>query len=135
MKMKSIPQSICTNLTDEQASAAQGGLFVLVDKLQAIKAGADSGPFFPNDDTYLTIDGDKVFGPKGFSTGTTRTVNAGGDYGSSARIELFDDDNFLRGKDDPLGGFTVSSSTGGKQIRRRVSGSGSTYDVYYRAFG
>ncbi len=127
-----VNEQLFTELTLEQGAIIEGGLFVLVDKLQAINADAD---FIGKDDTYITINGSKIWGPHSFATGNTRTVNRGlGTDGSFARIQLFDQDGFLAGSDDPMGGFTAYN-TYGVQRRARVSGSGSTYDVYYRAFG
>ena len=132
--MLQIPQNLCTDLTDEQASTVQGGLFVVIDKIQNIKAGADSnsGALGGADDTYVTINGNKVFEGK-FQTGDTREVGIGREAGDVASIRLFDEDGVLRGQDDPLGGFTVSSPTSGTKIAT-VSGSGSVYEVYYQAF-
>lgn len=120
-----------TELTPEEGAVIEGGLFTLVSTIQAIEADAD---FFSDDDTYITINGDKLWGPKSFSTGQTRTVNRGLETsGFSARVQLFDEDGFLAGSDDPMGGFTAYN-TFGFQRRARVSGSGSTYDIYYRTF-
>ena len=128
--MTQVQTDLLTELTDEQAATVEGGLFLLITGLQAIKAGAD---LVGNDDTYLTVNGSKLWGSQDFSTGTYRSVNRGLDVGSSGRIELFDQDGWFNGDDDNMGGFTVSSATNG--ARARVSGSGSTYDVYYQAFG
>ena len=128
--MLQIPQSLCTDLTDEQASTVQGGLNVEITGIQAIKADADTGWWWKDDDTFLTIDGKKVFGPKSFKSGTFRKVSIKRDVGSSGRIEAFDEDKVFTGN-DYLGGFTVSSPT--KDGRARISGSGSVYDIYYNA--
>ena len=137
--MLQIPQNLCTEITDEQASTVQGGLFVVIRRIEAVQAGADGGIFggaTQDDDTYLKIDGTTVYGPKSFVTGKTREdINVGREVGSSAKIELFDEDKgglFRRGQDDYLGGFTVSSPT--NDGTATVSGSGSTYNVYYEAF-
>ncbi|NEO03110.1 MAG: hypothetical protein F6K50_49680 [Moorea sp. SIO3I7] len=122
-------EELFTELTPEQGAVVEGGLFILIDQIQAIKAGAD---FIGKDDTYITINGNKIWGDKSFSTGQTRTVNQGTSTpGSFARVQLFDKDRFSR--DDRMGGFTAFN-TFGSQRRARVSGSGSTYDIYYRAF-
>ncbi len=118
-----------TELTSEQAAVVEGGLFITIDKIHAIKAGADT---FSADDTYITIDGGKIWGDYSMTSGQTRTVNRGlSTSGSSARVELFDAD--WPDADDSLGGFTAYH-TNFEQRRARVSGSGSIYDVYYRAF-
>jgi len=123
-------QELFTELTPEQGAMVEGGLFIFIDQIQAIKAGAD---LIGKDDTYITINGNKLWGDKSFSTGQTRTVNIGTSTPASfARIELFDKDGFLN-RDDPMGGFTAFNTFGSQQIMR-VSGSGSIYDIYYRAF-
>ncbi|MEH2145896.1 hypothetical protein [Nostoc sp.] len=118
-------------LTPEEGAVIEGGGGVLIiDQLQAIKANADT---FGDDDTYITVNGSKLWGPGGFSTGQTSGVNRGLGVDFPTRVELFDEDGFLNGSDDSLGGFTVNGPTNGTAITR-VSGSGSTYDVYYRVF-
>ncbi|MBD3884668.1 hypothetical protein IFO70_23300 [Phormidium tenue FACHB-886] len=124
-----LDDQLFTDLTAEQAAVVEGGAKLLsVRKIQAIRAGADT---FGADDTYLTINGEKVFGPRGMSTGNTATVNRAVEFSGSATISLFDEDGFLNGDDDFMGSFSVSQATQGTQ-RARVSGGGSTYDVYYR---
>ena len=130
--MFEIPESLCSDLSDEQASTVQGGLTVNVTGIQAIKADADTGWWWKDDDVYMTINGRKVYGNQSFKTGTFRKLNVSRNVGATGRIQLFDDDNVFTG-DDSLGGFTVSKPT--KDGRARISGSGSIYDVYYRAFG
>lgn len=123
-------QQLFTELTPEQAATVEGGLFLLIDKIQCIKADAD---LIGKDETYLTVNGSKIWGPKKMGSGQTRTVNKGLDVGKSGVVRGFDDDFWLN-NDDYLGGFTVSSATNGQKVAR-ISGSGSKYDVYYRAFG
>lgn len=124
-------EQLFTELTSEEASVVEGGLAIIISSMQAIRAGADT---FGADDTYITADGRRIFGPVSFSSGQSRSVGAGAENGrSSIRINLFDEDGFLGGGDDSLGGFTARN-TNGAQVRARVSGSGSTYDVFYRAF-
>ena len=117
-------EQLFTELTLEEGAVIEGGKFVSIQKIQAIRADAD---FIGQDDTYITIGGTKIWGEFGFSTGQTRNVNRGRTFGSSTRVALFDEDP---GNDDSLGSFTVSGLTNGSIAR--VSGSGSTYDVYYR---
>ncbi|MBE9106911.1 hypothetical protein IQ229_18860 [Nostoc cf. edaphicum LEGE 07299] len=123
-------EQLFAQLTPEEGAVIEGGGFLLIEQLQAINADADT---FGDDDTYITVNGSKIWGPNGFSTGQTFVVNRGLGVDLPARIELFDEDGFLNGSDDSLGGFTVFGATNGT-ARARVSGGGSTYDVYYRAF-
>lgn len=132
--MIQIPQNLCTDLTDEQASTVQGGRKLTIKRIQAVKAGADPGflggsLFSSADDTYLTVDGKQIFGPEQFSTGTSISVNKSLEVGDTATIRAFDDDNFLRFGDDDLGSATVSKATAGGVAT--LSGSGSTYEVFY----
>lgn len=120
---------LVTELTSEQAAVVEGGAKqVFIRKIQAIRAGADT---VGADDTYITVNGSKMFGPRGMSTGNTASVNRGVGFSGSATVSLFDQDGFLNGADDFMGSFSVSSVTRGTQVAR-VSGSGSTYDVFYR---
>ena len=122
-------EQLFTELTPEQAAVVEGGLFIHIERLDAIKAGADT---LSKDDTYIKINGEKIWGKESFRTGQKRDVNRGLSVDSSfARVTLFDQDF---GDDDYLGGFTAYN-TSGSERRAQVSGSGSTYDVYYRAFG
>ncbi|MBD2449670.1 hypothetical protein H6G76_21365 [Nostoc sp. FACHB-152] len=125
-------EQLLTELTPEQAATLEGGLFLLVDGFQAINAGADT---FNGDDTYITVNGQRLAGAyDGVSTGQFIAVNRGLGVSDFANVDLFDeDDGFLSGSDDYLGGFTVTGVTNGQAVTR-VSGGGSTYDVYYRAF-
>ena len=133
--MTQVQKELFTDLSQEQCETVEGGLFVFIDTMQAVKAGAD---FIGKDDTYVTVDGSKIWGVKSFSSGQTRTLNIGTSVdGSSARVNLFDDDPSgfpFYNKDDSMGGFTAYNTNGALR-RARVSGSGSTYDVYYRTFG
>ncbi|MEH2295630.1 hypothetical protein [Nostoc sp.] len=124
-------EQLFTQLTFEEGAVIEGGGGILfIDQLQAINAGADT---FGDDDTYITVNGSKLWGPGGFSTGQTSGVNRGLGVDFPASIALFDEDGGFNGDDDYLGGFTVNGPTNGTAIAR-VSGSGSTYDVYYRVF-
>ena len=132
--MIQILQNLCTELTDEQASTVRGGRKLTIKRIQAVKANADPGflggsLFSSDDDTYLTVDGKQIFGPKQFATGTSLTVNRSVEVGDTATIRAFDEDSFLRFGDDPLGSATVSKATTGGVAT--LSGSGSTYEVFY----
>ncbi|MEH2417296.1 hypothetical protein [Nostoc sp.] len=123
-------EQLFAQLTPEEGAVIEGGGFLLIEQLQAIKANADT---FDDDDTYITVNGSKLWGTEGFSTGKTSGVNRGLGVNFPTRIELFDEDGGFNGSDDSLGGFTVNGATNGTAIAR-VSGSGSIYDVYYRVF-
>jgi hypothetical protein len=123
-------EQLFTELTPEEAAVVEGGLYITIDQIQAIRAGADT---FSADDTYITINGSKIWGENSMSSGQSRTVNRGTNVpGSSARVQLFDAD--WPDDDDSLGGFTAYN-TNFQTAVTRVSGGGSTYDVYYRAIG
>jgi hypothetical protein len=105
--------------------------FLLIDSIQAVRADADT---FGDDDTYITVNGSKIFGSTGLGSGKSKSVNRGLGVLGTARVELFDEDGFLNGADDSLGGFTVTQPTNNEVKIQRVSGSGSIYNVFYRAF-
>jgi len=121
-------EQLFSELTPAEAAVVEGGMGLIIDRIHAIKAGADNGN---PDDTYITVDGKKIWGYYSMTTGQSRDVNkTTAPLGSSARVELFDDD---RNAHDGLGGFSARN-TNGVQKRARVSGGGSIYDIYYRAF-
>jgi hypothetical protein len=130
--LNTIDQQLLTDLTVEQSAIVEGGRFLYIQGIQAIKAGADSTS---NDDTYMTFTdstGSKTaLGETSMSTGKYKAVNFGTTFEGVGSIQLFDSDVFF---DDSMGGFQVSSPTNGLAVKR-VSGSGSTYDVYYSVFG
>jgi hypothetical protein len=120
-------EQLFSELTPAEAAVVEGGLRLTIDRIQAIKANAD---FIGPDDTYITVNGTRLWGEHSMSTGQTRDVNRSfTGPGSSLNVQLFDADP---GNDDRLGGFNAVN-TAGVQRRVRVSGSGSIYDVYYRA--
>ena len=117
-----------TELTPSEGAAVSGGAYLYIDKIQAIKADADT---WSKDDTYITVNGHKIWGNYGMGSGQKRDVRRWKRFNSSARIELFDSD---WGSDDNLGGFSVAKKSTNGLARKRVRGSGSTYDVYYRVY-
>ena len=122
-------EQLFTELTAAEAAVVEGGLRLTINRIQAIKAGAD---VVGADDTYITVNGRKIWGDYSMTTGQTRSVNRSlTTQGSSSRVELFDDDPWPN-RDDSLGGFTAVN-TNNRLIRQRTRGSGSIYDVYYRA--
>jgi hypothetical protein len=122
-------EELFTELTPAEAAVIGGGLNLTIHRIHAIKAGADRTS---NDDTYIKVNGQRIGGEYSMSSGGSRLLELNRSIpGSSARVELFDAD--WPDGDDSLGGFTARN-TNGVLDRVRVSGSGSIYDVYYRAF-
>ncbi|MBD2449673.1 hypothetical protein H6G76_21385 [Nostoc sp. FACHB-152] len=121
-------EQLLTELTPQQAATLEGGFFLLVDGFLAINAGADNDS---GDDPYITLNGQSLAGAGDVGTGQYVAVNLGLEVGNFAKVDLFDDDDFFNGGDDYLGGFTVPGAIYGQGVTR-VSGGGSTYDVYYR---
>jgi hypothetical protein len=130
-QLNSIDTELLTDLTVEQASIVEGGLFLYIQGIQAITAGADS---FGDDDTYISYTDSRgkktALGETGMSSGEYKDVSFGTPVFGTGSIQLFDSD---WGRDDSLGGFRVTGPTNG-QVVQRVSGSGSTYDVFYSVF-
>jgi hypothetical protein len=121
-------EQLFSELTPAEAAVVEGGLRVVIDHIEAIEAAAD---FLGPDDTYIQINGKKVWGDHTMSKGELRQVNRSATGpGSSLRVELFDADWDF---DDKLGAFNAVN-TKGVQKRVRVSGSGSIYDVFYRGY-
>jgi hypothetical protein len=122
-------EQLFTELTPAEAAVIEGGLRLVIDRIQAINAGADS---LSADDTYITVNGTKIWGEFSMNTGQTRSVNRTRTVpGSWARVALFDAD--WPDSDDRLGAFDARN-TNGVLTRAQVNGSGSIYDVYYRAY-
>jgi hypothetical protein len=117
---------IITGTTSSHRRNTRG---LTIHSIKCINNSADllNGP----DDTYIKINGTKVWGDYNMSSGQTRSVDLFVINRPSIfmpRVELFDKDGW--GNDDPLGAFTPIETNG--MIRmEQVHGSGSTYEVYY----
>ena len=122
-------EQLFSELTPAEAAVVEGGLRLTIERIQAIRADADTiGP----DDTYITVNGRKIWGDFSMTTGQSRAVNRTlTPSGPSARVALFDAD--WPDSDDRLGAFDARN-TNGVLTRAQVNGSGSIYDVYYRAY-
>jgi hypothetical protein len=129
-------EQLFAELTPKQAALIQGGARTTtvyqfeLQTIHAVQAGADT---LSGDDTFVNVDGRKVFGPSGFSTGSYGDVGYRRELqeGYSLTIDLFDEDDFLNGDNDYLGGLTVAVYPTNGTVSQRVSGGGSTYDIYY----
>lgn len=101
-----------------------------IHSIKCLQNGADS---FGPDDTYIEVNGTRIWGDYNMRRRQTRSVNSNYSppHTGTAWVELFDYDAW--GRDDSMGGFTALN-TGGQVMRQRVYGSGSTYDVYYSAW-
>lgn len=119
-------QELFTELSNEEGSVIQGGYTVTLEKIVAINAGADNGS---KDDLYVKIGGNKIGPEHDMGTGDTAYYNISVEYQTQTNIDLFDADGWLN-PDDHIGTVTAMGFTYGTYIQR-VSGSGSTYDVYY----
>ena len=109
--MLQIPQSLCTELTDEQASIVQGGKKLRIKSITALKAGSDPGNFLglggSADDLFLTIDGKrKSIGE--FDTGDSKHVNIVREVGSEAIVRFWDKDG--DGPADPVGSMHITKN-------------------------
>jgi hypothetical protein len=123
-------EQLFSELTPAEAAVIEGGLRLTIDRIQAIRAGADP---VGADDTYIKVNGTKIWGDYSMTTGQTRSVNRGYTAsGSSAQVQLFDADPWPNG-DDRVGHFTAVN-TNGVLTRERVGENGSMYYVYYRGY-
>lgn len=103
-----------------------------IHSIKCLRNGADSiGP----DDTYIKVNDTRIWGDYNMRRRQTRSVNSNYSPPNTGTVwvELWDCDGRWW-RDDSMGGFTAIN-TGGQIMRQRVSGSGSTYDVYYSAWG
>ena len=107
--MIQIPQNLCTEITDEQASSVQGGKKLRIKSITALKAGSDAGRLFnigSADDLYAVIDGEKVDIGK-FNTGDSKQVNIVREVGKEGVVRFYDEDD---GNDDPVGSMRISEN-------------------------
>jgi hypothetical protein len=131
--ISAIDTQLFTELSTEQAAVVEGGLSqVQILSVRCIKAGADSDG---TDEVFASFNGaDSNFGrPISMRTGSVANFGQSGGSGSSIRVQLFDKDGSNRNAADLLGSFTVRGAVGNPQTRR-ISGSGSTYEVTFTAF-
>ena len=123
-------EQLFSELTPAEAAVVEGGFRVVIDRIQAIRAGADP---VGADDTYITVNGRKIWGHYNMTRGRTRSVNS--HYQSpfateAVRVQLVDYD--WAGGHDNLGGFFAVRTNG--VVKKQVQGSGSIYEVYYSAW-
>ena len=123
-------EQLFTELTPEEGAVIEGGVRLYLVSAKAIKAGADFG-WSNGDDVYAT------FSHTSAKTHTTNDVDTGeivnfykwlNQLNLYTRITLYDDDTI--GK-DYLGHFDVKKTDPKGWYKKRISGSGSTYDVKY----
>jgi len=99
-----------------------------IHSITCIKANGDpTGP----DDTYIKVNGERIWGDYNMNNGRTRSVDRSVDALSNSApwVELFDCDNGWS-RDDWMGGFTAVN-TRGRETMQLVEGGGSIYEVYY----
>jgi hypothetical protein len=123
-----IDESLFTELTADQAEMLEGGKRIDILTVRCIKAGADVGN---PDDLFFVINGQN-FGlgnPISMQTGGVANGGVGATFNGTANVSLFDKDGSGTSGADLVGSFSASSN--GQQTRR-VSGSGSTYDVTFK---
>ena len=108
--MIQIPQNLCTEITDEQASSVQGGKKLRIKSITARKAGSDPANILglgrSPDDLYAVIDGKKVNIGQ-FNTGDSKHVNIVREVGNEAVVRFWDKDP---GPDDPVGSMHITKN-------------------------
>lgn len=119
-------EQLFTELTSEQASVIEGGRKVTVKSITCIKAGADTPSWLNDDDIYIKIGDQRIWGINSMDDGQTMNVNTTVDYSGSTKISVWDDDP---GFDDFIGSITVNGAYGGPA--KTVEGSGSKYSVNF----
>jgi hypothetical protein len=131
-----LSESLFTELTTDQAQMLEGGKRIDILQVRCIQAGADGGDF---EELFFTINGQnfRLGNPISMKAGSVANGGVGVSFfNGTANVSLFDKDgsgtfgNPTAGADF-VGGFSASSNTNGSQTRR-VSGSGSIYEVTYR---
>ena len=81
-----------------------------------------------DDDTYITIGGEKVWGVVSMGEDDRQPVNIEHSFSQSSLVQIWEADS--GSGDDLIGGFQVQSTHRGEK-RRNVKGDGSEYWVYY----
>ena len=124
-----LSESLFTELTVDQAQMLEGGKRIDILLVRCIKAGADRAG--TPDELFFTINGQNVQLGNTISmqTGGVANVGVSANFNGTANVSLFDKDT--GSSNDLVGSFSASSNTNGSQTRR-VSGSGSIYEVTYR---
>ncbi|MBE8965116.1 hypothetical protein IQ277_02305 [Nostocales cyanobacterium LEGE 12452] len=118
-----------SELTPEEGAVIEGGATLRLIRATAIRASADVFPGINGDDVYIKCNGNKIYGTNNnVKTGDTFSIGKSYQFSGTASIRFFDADVL---SDDPLGGFIVGSNPTGIKSAI-ISGSGSTYEVYYK---
>ena len=108
--MIQIPQNLCTEITDEQASTVQGGKKLRIKSITALKANSDPANFLglggSADDLYAVIDGEEVDIGQ-FNTGNSKQVNIVREVGSEGIVRFYDRDG---SSGEPVGSMRVSKN-------------------------
>ena len=83
-----------------------------------------------DDDTYITINGTKFWGPKKFDDRQSRTINKDHQFANRAEVRLYEYDT--DSDDDFLGSHEVlRDEAGGGEKKINFSNSGASYDLWY----
>jgi hypothetical protein len=115
------------NASDVAALAPSGRRTLTVKSIECIKAGADP---FGDDDIYITIGKQKIWGIHGMNDGDIRRVDTSVRYrGGATTINVWDSDPGPFDKDDFIGTIPVNGFYNGPA--KVVTGSGSKYLVSF----
>ena len=133
--LSAIDEQLFTEVTPEQAAIVEGGLQnVTLGTLRSIRSAADGAT--GTDEVFAVINGTRVRfqNPQSMQTGSVANFGAGANFSNTSpvTVSLFDKDGSNQADADFLGSFTISNGT--TSGTRRVSGSGSTYEVSFTAF-
>ena len=97
-----------------------------VKSIKCIKAGADTPSWLNDDDIYIKVGNQRIWGINSMDDGQSMTVNTSVQYSGSTKISVWDDDP---GLDDLIGTITVNGFYGGPA--KLVTGNGSQYSVNF----
>jgi hypothetical protein len=98
-----------------------------VRSIRCIKAGADRPGWWSDDDIYIKVGYEKIWGINSMDDGDTRRVSRSVEYIRSTTISVWDDDPV--GPDDLIGTIRVNGFYRGPA--KLVTGSGSQYSVNF----
>ena len=125
-------EQLFTELTSEEGAVVEGGSSIYVERIVALKAGAD---ITGADDTYVSINGRKVLDEYGMATNRERAVHKTFYNNGSISVKLWDEDGRWS-KDDLVGHMQMTQKGNYDYLHNGFTLSprnGSQYKIYFKA--
>jgi hypothetical protein len=114
--------------SDVAAVAASGRRTLTIQSIECIKAGADTPSQWNDDDIYIKVGNQRIWGINSMDDGQSMRVDTSVRYrGGATRISVWDSD--FGGGDDLIGTIPVNGFYRGRG--KLVTGNGSEYRVNF----